>query len=214
MFDTSSENSVPRFEEQIKTSPVSIRSYLGRLILRTHEDCDTSSLVSIFCDPINMKHLSFLQPPKGWGDDEERKKNRQWTEQDMIDRVNLQKDTRSQGKSCIFNIILLASATGEKVDRCIGGVGFAMIDGDTGHLGITLDRSATRKGYATEALYTSIVFAFEKLGINKIIIETDNNNEEMRGWCERTAGLKLTEKKEVQINGYTVTECQYEFTDQ
>ncbi|CAF4263760.1 unnamed protein product [Rotaria sp. Silwood2] len=162
-----------------------------------------------------MKHLPFLQPPKGWGDGEERKKNRQWTEQDMIDRVNLQKEARSQGKSCVFNVILLASATiNEEEDRCIGGVGFATIDGDTGYLGITLDRSVTRKRYATEALYTSIVFAFEKLGIGKIVIQTDNNNEEMRGWCEKTAELKLIEKKEVQINQYHVTQCQYEFTDQ
>ncbi|CAF5020372.1 unnamed protein product, partial [Rotaria sp. Silwood1] len=67
-----------------------------------------------------MKHLPFVQPPKGWEDNEERKKNRQWTEQDMVDRVNIQKETRSQGKSCVLNIILLASTTGEKEDRCIG----------------------------------------------------------------------------------------------
>ncbi|CAF4142997.1 unnamed protein product [Rotaria sp. Silwood2] len=71
-----------------------------------------------------MKYLSFLQPPKGWGDDEERKKNKRWTEQDMIDRVSTQKGTRSQGKSCVLNIILLASASGEKQDRCIGVVSY------------------------------------------------------------------------------------------
>ncbi|CAF1529168.1 unnamed protein product [Didymodactylos carnosus] len=204
--------SIRRFDDQLKTHPVTIPSYLGRFILRTHKEDDTSVLASIFSDPITMKHLPFLQPPGGWGDDEKRKKEKQWTEQDIAERVKVHNQTRSNGKSCVLNIILLASKSGEKEDRCIGVSGYVTIDDETGYLGIIIDHKMTRMGYATEALYTSIVFAFEKLGIRKIVIQTGEANEEMRGWCEKTAGLKLAWKKEIQINGYPHTECGYTFT--
>ncbi len=150
-----------RFDEAVKTSSITIPTYLGRLILRTHQKDDTAILASIFSNPVVMKHLPFAQPPNGWGDDEKRKKDKRWTEQDFIDRVKLQNETRSNGKSCVFNIILLASLSGEKNDRCIGTTGFVAIDDDTGHLGIITDPNAARMGYATEALYTSIIFGFE-----------------------------------------------------
>ncbi|CAF5058000.1 unnamed protein product [Rotaria sp. Silwood1] len=67
-------------------------------------------------------------------------------------------------------------------------------------------------GYATEALYTSIVFGFERLGLTKIIMQTDEKNEAMREWCEKTAGLKVAWKNDVQINGYEYTQCGYTFT--
>jgi RimJ/RimL family protein N-acetyltransferase len=79
-------------------------------------------------------------------------------------------------------------------------------------LGIITDPNTTRLGYATEALYTAIVFAFEKLGITKITMLTDEINQEMRGWCEDTAGLKLINKKQMEFNGYTFIECEYTFT--
>ncbi|CAF2944018.1 unnamed protein product [Rotaria sp. Silwood2] len=199
------------FDETVKTSCVTVRTYLGRLILRTHHEDDTASLASIYSDPFSRKHLPFLQPPNGWGDDEKRNENKRWTEQDFADRVKVQSENRANGKSCVFNIILLSSASNEKNDRCIGTTGFVTIDGDNGYLGIITDKNTTRMGYATEALYTSIVFAFEKLAVNNIIIQTDEKNQEMRGWCENTAGLKLHSKKPMEINGHTFTECQYKF---
>jgi RimJ/RimL family protein N-acetyltransferase len=200
------------FDEEVKTGPVSIPTYLGRLILRTHVEDDTAILASIFSNPFSIRHLSFLQPPNGWGDDEQRNKTKQWTVQDFTDRVNIQNEARSNGKSCVLNIILLASASGEKNDRCIGTTGYVKIDGDIGYLGIITDQNTTRMGYATEALYTSINFAFEKLGVTEITMQTDEKNEEMRGWCENTAGFKLDYKNPMQINGYSYTECGYTFT--
>jgi RimJ/RimL family protein N-acetyltransferase len=200
------------FDEEIKTCSVTVPTYLGRLILRTHHEDDTATLASIFSNSLARKHLFFLQPPKGWGNDEQRKKDKQWTEEDYLDRVNVQNETRSNGKSCVFNIILLASTCGETKDRCIGTTGYVTIDDDTGYLGIITDPNTTRMGYATEALYTSIVFAFEKLGITKITMLTNEINQEMRGWCENTAGLELINKKPMEINGYTFMECEYTFT--
>ncbi|CAF1265551.1 unnamed protein product [Adineta ricciae] len=195
------------FDESVKTNSVSIPSYLGRLRLRTHHDDDTASCASIFSDPFSRKHLLFLQPPNGWKNAEQ-----QWTVEDFTDRVNVQKATRANGKSCVLNIILLASISGEETDRCIGTTGFVTIDNDIGYLGIISDHKTTRLGYATEALYTSIVFAFEKLGVKKIIMQTDELNEEMRGWCENTAGFKLDSKKPKELNGYSFIQYEYMFT--
>ncbi|CAF1125791.1 unnamed protein product [Adineta steineri] len=47
--------------------------------------------------------------------------------------------------------------------------------------------------------------------INKIIMQTDEQNQEMRGWCENTAGLKLHNKKELEINNYTFIQYEYTF---
>jgi len=185
------------FDENLKTSLVTIPTYLGRLILRTHHEDDTASLASIFSNPIARKHLPYIQPPNGWGNDEKRKENKQWMEQDYIDRVNVQNETRLNGKSFVFNIILLASTSGEKTDKCIGTTGYGIIDGNNGYLGIVTDPNTTRMGYATEAIYTVIVFAFEKLSITKITILTDEVNQEMRGWCENSSGLKLNNKKQM-----------------
>ncbi|CAF3889648.1 unnamed protein product [Adineta steineri] len=199
------------FDEAVKTNSITIPTYLGRLILRTHHKDDTASCAAIFSDSFSRKYLRFLQPPNGWGNDEERKKNNQWTVEDFDDRVKVQTAARANGKSCVFNIILLASKSDESTDRCIGTTGFVTIDGHVGYLGIITEQNTTRMGYATEALYTSIVFAFEKLGINKILMQTDEQNQEMRGWCENTAGLKLNNKKELEINNYTFIQCEYTF---
>jgi RimJ/RimL family protein N-acetyltransferase len=200
------------FDEEVKTGSVTIPTYLGRLILRTHVEDDTAILASIFSNPFSIKYLSFLEPPNGWRDRDQPNKTKQWTEQDFTDRVNVQNETRSNGKSCVLNMILLASTSGEKNDRCIGTTGYVQIDGDIGYLGIITDQNTTRMGYATEALYTSIKFAFEKLGVTKITMLTDENNEEMRGWCENTAGLKFNQKKQIQINEYSFTQYEYTFT--
>ena len=64
------------FDEEIKTGCVSIPSYLGKLQLRTHEKDDTAPLASIFSNPLSPKYLYFLQPPNGWREDEQRRKEK------------------------------------------------------------------------------------------------------------------------------------------
>ena len=200
------------FDEEVKNRSVRIGTYLGRLELRTHEDDDTIPLAEIFSNPISRKYLLFLQPPSGWGDDLQRKKDKQWTKEDFLDRVRVQTEARANGKSCVLNIILLSSSSGENEDRCIGTTGFVTIDGNIGYLGIITDPKTTRLGYATEALYTATNFAFEKLGINHIIMQTDERNENMRGWCENLAGLEVYSTEIVQINDICLTQYNYTFT--
>lgn len=197
------------FDESLKTNPINVKSFLHRLILRTHQEEDTLSLISIFSDSIATKHLPFIQPPNGWND----KENKKWSEQDYNDRVEIQNNTRFLGKSCVFNIILLSSFSKDLKDRCIGTTGYVTIDGNVGFLGIIMDPNYTKMGYATEALYTSINFAFERLGINKIIMQTDEKNNEMRGWCENTAGLNVNNINiNYEINGFKFNQYEYMFT--
>lgn len=200
------------FDEEVKHSPVRLETYLGRLELRTHDENDTLPLAEIFSNPISRKYLLFLQPPSGWGNDPQRNKDKLWTKEDFLDRVRVQTEARTHGKSCVLNIILLSSKSGESEDRCIGTTGFVTIDENIGYLGIITDPTTTRLGYATEALYTATKFAFEKLGINHIIMQTDERNENMRGWCENLAGLEVFSMENQQMNDHQFTQYTYTFT--
>jgi len=147
-----------------------------------------------------------------WTYDEQRQRDKQWTKEDFADRVRVQNETRLNGKSCVFNIILLSSTSDESKDRCIETTGYVTINDEIRYLGIITDPKTTPRGHATEAPHTAIVLAFEKLGIKKMIMQTDELNEEMRGWCENTAKMKLDEKKQMDINGITFIQYEYSFT--
>lgn len=180
-----------------------VSTYLKRLHLRTHDDHrDTRSLASIFSDPFSRRYLRFLQPPNGWKNLDDQR----WTEEDFLSRVQLQRQTRSKKQSCVLNIILL------KEDRCIGTTGFVRIDHPTGYLGIITDSQTTRRGYATEALHGAIQYAFNQLDLTTIIMQTDEQNQPMRNWCECVAQIPLRDKQLMELNGYHFIECQYLFT--
>ena len=189
--------------------PVLFSTYLRRLQLRTHDDQrDTRALASIFSDPFSRRYLSFLQPPQGWKNIDDQR----WTEEDFLDRVNVQRQTRAKGQSCVLNIILLDSSNGESEGRCIGATGFVRIDHPTGYLGIITDPSTTRQGYATEALHGAIEYAFDKLDLSSIMMQTDERNEPMRNWCEKLAQIPLRDKQSEEINGFQFVEYNYLFT--
>ena len=198
------------FADEVRRDAVLCRTYLGRLILRTHQPEDTTRLASIYSDEVSRKHLTFLQPPRGWTEGHAH----QWTEENFNERVQVQNETRAKAQSCVLNLILLdmPSDSHETLGRCIGTTGFVRIDGRTAYLGIIMDRETTRRGLATEALHASIVFAFEKLGAETIVMQTSQKNEEMRGWCEQIAQLQVTSKKETQLNGHTFIQCEYSFS--
>lgn len=189
------------FDERVKTDDVQITGYLGRIELRTHRPDDTSYLARIFSDPYSRRHLKFLQPPNGW------KIEGKWSDEDFLDRVRVQRETRSNGRSCVLNIILLG-----EIPHCIGTTGYVTIDGSTGFLGIILDAAQTRIGIATEALHGAIEFAFGRLGVKKIFIQTDEKNEEMRGWCEKVAQLQVDFQNPLNINGISFIQYNYSFT--
>ena len=163
-------------------------------------------MASIFSAPFSRRYLRILRPPSGWKNAEQI-----WTQEDFLERVQLQTENRYRGKSCVLNILLPAVESGEASDRCIGTTGFVKIDNSRGYLGIITDEKTVRKGYATEALHAAIQFAFDMLGVEEIQIQTDERNEQMRGWCEKLARIPLIEKQPMTINDHSFIEYNYRF---
>lgn len=183
-----------------------LETFGKRLFLRTHHPDDTSALASIFSSPFSRRYLQILRPPSGWKNDE-----RIWTDDDFLERVQMQTENRRQGKSCVLNIILPSKESNEKNDRCIGTTGFVKIENSIGFLGIITDEKTTRKGYGTEALHASIQFAFDQLGVEQIQIQTNELNHQMRNWCENLAEIPLIEKLPMTINEHSFIEYNYRF---
>jgi RimJ/RimL family protein N-acetyltransferase len=88
-------------------------------------------------------------------------------------------------------------------DTCelLGTTGFFMMDpvGTPGRkvelgINITNNEKWARKGYATEAIYNCVKYAFEKLeSVEEMTIGTSSLNKQMRGWAENVADLEAKE---------------------
>jgi RimJ/RimL family protein N-acetyltransferase len=172
--------------------PVQISTYLDRLILRTPIPADFEPNAALLSSPEVMKHLTLKTPIGGWPPDRQKGI---WLPSDVATRVAAREKERREGRAC--NVSCILKETGEYV----GSSGFSRIQpvgtpGRQAELGIIFDTSTkfARKGYATEALHAATRHAFEQLeGIEMITIHTHYNNEEMRGWAEKVAGLEVNE---------------------
>jgi len=137
-----------------------------------------------------MKYLGGLSPPNGWTED---RVQGLWYPSDIASRVELQELARAEGKTLALAIIW--GSTGELV----GVTGYARMEppgtpGRKAELGIITDvdliTSRGWKSLGTEALHAASKYAFEELdGIEEITLVTQQDNEEMRGWSEKVAGL-------------------------
>lgn len=187
-------------DDDVKVNGVKrLETFGKRMYLRTHLDEDTASLASIFASPFSREYLQMLQPPSGWKNNQ-----RIWTTEDFRERVQQQNENRLKGRSCVLNLILPS-------EECIGTTGFVRIENSIGYLGIILDQTRIRNGYATEALHASIEFAFQKLAVQSIRIQTDERNHRMRQWCEKVAQIPLVEILPITINQHSFVEYNYQF---
>lgn len=132
---------------------IDIRS--PRLILRTGEKPDASSLVSLWLNPENYKY-----------DPQERGKPSPRTEQHTVEKYEgmLEKfKSRLQEKK---DAQLVVAVSDGDSDRVIGICGYNMFEknAETGlwltDVGILIDSSETRKGYAMEAMTALLDWAF------------------------------------------------------
>lgn len=183
-------------------------TYLSRLTLRTQLPSDFERIAEIFSSPITMKHLDGLVPPGGWTED---RVQGFWRPDDIAARVELQELARVEGKALALVIIWT------ETNEVVGATGFARMEppgtpGRKAELGIITDlglvSSRGWKSLGTEALYASSKYAFEKLdGVEEITLVTQQENEEMRGWSEKVAGLaprlEVEEWGHVAWYGYT-----------
>ena len=168
-------------------------TYLSRLTLRTQLPSDFERIAEIFNSPTAMKHLDGLAPPGGWHGDRARGL---WYASDIAARVELQERARLEGKA--FALVVIWAETGELV----GVTGYARMElrgtpGRKAELGIITDvdliSSRGWKAIGTEALHAASKYAFEELdGVEEITLVTLQQNDEMRGWSEKVAGLVPT----------------------
>ena len=104
----------------------------------------------------------------------------------------------------------------------IGVTGYARMEpsgtpGRRAELGIITDvdliSSRGWKSLGTEALHAASEYAFDELdGIEEITLVTQQQNEEMRGWSEKVAGLtpRLTVEEWGHVAWYGYTREQWE----
>lgn len=154
---------------------------------------DAEQIRAILSDIVTMKHLRFMtKEPNGW------------TIQQVEDRLNDQLQGQKENRKLVVHIIYEG--------KVVGMSGFTVID--TGHrnaeIGIILDKEYWGKNLATEAFYFSLKWAFDELGLHRVIWYTTETNEGMRGWLERVCELKVEAiNREVLnvngewLNGYT-----------
>jgi RimJ/RimL family protein N-acetyltransferase len=159
-----------------------------------------------------MKHLSGLAPPGGWTEDHIRGV---WHPEDIAARVKSQELARVEGKALALVIIWT------ETNELIGVTGFARMEppgtpGRKAELGIITDVSLVLsrgwKSLGTEALHAASEYAFGELdGVEEITLVTQQNNEQMRGWSEKVAGLtpKLEVKEWGQVAWYGYTREQW-----
>ena len=188
-------------------------TYLSRLTLRTQLPSDFERLAEIFSSPTAMKHLDGLAPPGGWQEDRVRGL---WYASDIAARVELQERARVEGKASA--LVIIWNETGELV----GVTGYARMEppgtpGRKAELGIitNVDLVLSRgwKSLGTEALHAASKYAFEELeNVEEITLVTQQQNDEMRGWLEKVAGLvpKLTVEEWGHVAWYGYTKERWE----
>ena len=188
-------------------------TYLSRLTLRTQLSSDFDRIAEIFNSPTAMKHLGGLAPPDGWHED---RTQGLWFPSDIMARVKLQECARTEGKA--LALVIIWNETGELV----GVTGYARMEppgtpGRKAELGIITDVGLTSsrgwKSLGTEALHAASKYAFEELeGVEEITLATQPQNEEMRGWSEKVAGLtpRLTVEEWGHVAWYGYTREQWE----
>ena len=187
---------------------ISFSTHLDRLMLRTHLPSDNEPMAALLSSPSVMKHLPTLAPYDGWPPD---RPKGSWLISDMAARAAVHHQTRRETRSCVLYIV--TKDTGD----FLGSTGFVRMEpagtpGRKAELGIilTVDEKWARRGYATEAMHGSVKYAFEELeGVAVITIVTDILNEEMRGWADKVAGLKVKEVIDDSV-WYSFTRVEWE----
>jgi len=168
-------------------------TYLSRLTLRTQLPSDFERIAEIFNSPTAMKHLDGLAPPGGWPEGRARGL---WYPSDIAARIELQERARVEGRALALVVIWAETC------ELVGVTGYARMESPgtpdrQAELGIITDvdliSSRGWKSLGTEALHAASKYTFEELeGVEEITLVTQQQNNEMRGWSEKVAGLVPT----------------------
>ncbi|KAJ2770913.1 hypothetical protein IWQ57_002443, partial [Coemansia nantahalensis] len=171
------------------------------------EDQDVS-MACLLSDTQTMRHLEFMMRPSGYTarDARARRERRAGSQQEKA----LLDYTIAIRRSRIPESLLAVIGQREFLpprqipvdDGCvsmdepyvvIGCCGLNDIDLGNRHAdaGIILDARFWRSGASTDALYQTLRFGFEMLGLHRIGMQTTENNAGMRGWLEAVAEVEV-----------------------
>ncbi|KAF9528432.1 GNAT domain-containing protein, partial [Crepidotus variabilis] len=167
---------------------VTLRSRLpsARIFLRSPKKTDSYSLTCRAHDPECTKYLPWIANPKTPITVESNERQiKNWRASSFV-------------KEIFFCIVLLDKTEAKQdpsQDRLatIGETGLAPLDLDkkTAEVGVMLASGAIRgKGYAVEALDMCFAYGFDVLGLGSIYVNTDRDNEPMKGLMEKKFGVE------------------------
>lgn len=163
------------------------------IVLRSPSLSDAATMREIFSDLTTMQHLRFLTHESRGG----------WTLAEMTARLERQIAKQLNNEALVMHIHFIDWATG--TETLVGATGFTEVDMENlnAHCGIVLFHSYWSRGLATEAFYLVLRYAFETLGLHRVIFETTEKNEGMRGWLEKVAGVQVEgiRREELRVLG-------------
>ncbi|ORX95644.1 acyl-CoA N-acyltransferase [Basidiobolus meristosporus CBS 931.73] len=176
-----------------------------RLILRMPLEKDEEAIREIISHPRTMKYLRFMShEPDGWTIPEVRERLRnQIEEQSRSVRATFHLLERSQpiepetdpadtdGLKVLKVFENLEDTRDNQNLIGFGGLNFVNYKDMETCMGIILHYPFQGKGYATEVLYLTLWYAFEVLHMHRMLVQTTEPNEGMRGWMEKLCGVSV-----------------------
>ncbi|KAF9465032.1 acyl-CoA N-acyltransferase [Collybia nuda] len=154
-----------------------LHSPTGRIRLVYPSSEDDEATAAVREHPMSLQYLRFL-PKKVTPEDTRNRREQRAEKPEIIDFnihiVNPDGTTTFAGTTGIFNVDL---------------------EHESFEAGILVSPDLQRGGFATEALYTLLKYAFEEKNLHRGNFETSEDNLPMRSWLENVLGAKLEGKR-------------------
>ncbi|KAJ2785938.1 hypothetical protein GGI15_001748 [Coemansia interrupta] len=181
----------------------------ARVVLLPPDADQDRSIARLLSDPTTMQFLPFMTKPSGYTSadaatrrqhrDEIQKKHKQQVNFSIaLKRSQIPEPVRGKMHADEFlpaRSIPIDNGTIEVDEEyaVVGCCGLSSISGaDRGaEAGIILDARFWRSGVSSAALYLTLQYGFEQLGLHRIVLLTTGKNVGMRGWMEKVVGVQV-----------------------
>jgi [ribosomal protein S5]-alanine N-acetyltransferase len=156
------------------------------VLLRPSVEDDHPAFARILSDPAVMQYLPQLSMGPGG-----------WTLEQVAERESAFARLRKLRRALQFAVV---DARSQEVLGTCGFHSLAFVS-QSALFGLILGRPAWGKGVAAECHLLCFEYAFEKLGMHRIEMETDARNLRMRGFLERSSIAQEFVRKESVLDG-------------
>ncbi|KAJ2373773.1 hypothetical protein IW150_003455 [Coemansia sp. RSA 2607] len=181
----------------------------AKVVLLPPDEDQDASMARLLSDQATMQYLQFMTKPHGYTpqDAATRRKHRDEIQIKHKQQVNFAIALkRSQIPADVVGSISAEEYLPAKSIAIDGGVveideayvvvgccGLSSIGAkDRGaEAGIILDARLWRAGIGSAALYLTLEYGFERLGLHRIVLLTTEANAGMRGWLEKAVGVQV-----------------------